>query len=179
MSVGDTGVPQGGQSGASRRLRPEEILLAVLVALSVGGIAVMDFSTRYGLWYWLAMVPTFGGVSIYSGWSRVRSKGETGPAILRVQLLHWGGLVLAVLLVYLLQYTGRLSDDEAGFVALLALSLTTFLAGVHFDWRFCVLGVVLGITLAVAAFVKGFFWLLLIPIAVAGALAVLWKRRST
>jgi hypothetical protein len=179
MSVGNTGGSQGAQSGAGRRLRPEEILLAVLVALSVGGIAVMNFSTRYGLWYWLAMVPTFGGVSIYSGWSRARRKGESGPDILRVQLLHWGGLVLAVLLVYLLQNTGRLDDDEAGFVALLALSLTTFLAGVHFDWRFCVLGVVLGITLAVAAFVKGFFWLLLIPVAVAGALAVLWKRRST
>lgn len=178
MSVGETGVSQRTRSGAGRRLRPEEILLAVLVALSVGGIAVMNFSARYGLWYWLAMVPVFGGVSIYSGWFRVRSQGESGPAILRVQLLHWAALVLAVLLVYLLQGTDRLNNEEAGFVALLALSLTTFLAGVHFDWRFCVLGVVLGITLAVAAFVKDFFWILLIPVAVAGALVVLWKRRA-
>ncbi|UCE85305.1 MAG: hypothetical protein JSU66_13275 [Deltaproteobacteria bacterium] len=177
MSSGETGVPQATARGVRRRLSPEEILLAVLVALSLAGVAVMDFSQRYGLWYWLAMAPVFGGVSIYGGWARARRHGESAPAILRVQLLHWITLILAVLLVYVLQQTGRLTDEDAGFVALLALALTTFLAGVHFDWRFCVLGVVLGITLAGAALVTDFFWILLVPALLAGALFVFWKWR--
>ncbi|MEE9607305.1 MAG: hypothetical protein V3U03_06155 [Myxococcota bacterium] len=160
------------------RVRLDQILFGVLIALSIGGIAVTDFSGRFGLRYWLAMVPLFAAVSVFGAWSRARSRGESVAAIVRVQAAHWLALLLAVYLVNLLQATGRLTRDDAGLVALLALALTTFLAGVHFDWRMCLLGALLGLTVACAALLEQFFWWVLIPVAAAAALGLLWKRRS-
>jgi len=34
-----------------------------LVVLSLGGVAIMNYSVKYGLWYWLAMAVVSGGVS--------------------------------------------------------------------------------------------------------------------
>jgi hypothetical protein len=162
----------------ARRLGPEEVVLGSLAVLSIGGMAIADFSARWGLWYWLAMVPIFVAASLFTGWARARRRGETAFRILRRQLLHWATLPLAVYLVYVLEQTGRLNREDAGLVALLALALTTALAGVHFDWRLGVLGALLGITAASAALVEEFFWVLLIPAVAAAAIAILWHRRG-
>jgi hypothetical protein len=163
----------------NRRFGAEEITLGALAVLSIGGMAVADFSSKYGLTYWLVMVPIFAAASLFTSWSRARKQGKTAAAILGRQALHWAVLPLAVYLVYLLEQTGRLNRDDAGVVARLALALTTLLAGVHFDWRLGVLGVLLGATAASAALIEEFFWLLLIPALIAGAIAVLWQRRSS
>ncbi len=162
----------------TRLFSAEQLILVALLALSLAGIAITDFSKGYGLWYWLAMVPIFAGASIFAGWSRARRKRRTVAGILWRQVLHWSALALAVYLVYLFAATGRVSNEDAGLIALLALALTTFLAGVHFDWRLLVLGALLGIAAACAALVEKFFWLLLVPAILAGALVVLWRRRA-
>lgn len=157
-------------------LQLEEALLVGLIGLSILGIGITDFSRNLALWYWLAMVPVFAAVSIWVGWKRARKLGDSVARILLTQLLHWAALLLAVYLIYLFQYTGRVNYADAGLVALLALALTTFLAGVHTDWRFCVLGIVLGMTAGAAALVEEFFWVLLLLAVFAGALIVFWKR---
>jgi hypothetical protein len=157
----------------------EEIAFITLLALAIGGVAVADFSARSGLSYWLVVIPLFGAVSVYSGWRRARAGGENIAAVLFSQLLHWGALILAVYLIYLLERTGRLNREDAGLVALLSLSLTTVLAGIHFDWRLAVLGILLAIGTACAALVEEFFWILLIPAVVAGVVVVVWQRRKS
>ena len=104
----------------------------------------------------------FAGAILFTGWTRARDRGQSIHQILWRQALHWLALALAVYLVFMLEQTGRLNREDAGLVALLALSLTTLLAGVHFDWRLMLLGGVLGVTAACAAFVEEFFWILLI-----------------
>ena len=156
----------------------ERVVFAVLLMLSIGGIALADFSARFGLYYWLVMVPVFAAASLYTGWTRARDRGEGIHQILWRQSLHWLALALAVYLVFMLEETGRLNQEDAGLVALLALALTTMLAGVHFDWRLMLLGGLLGVTAACAAFVEEFFWILLIPAAVAGGIALFWRGRN-
>lgn len=162
-----------------RRLSAEEVPFIALLALSIGGMAVADFSASSGLTYWLVMIPLFGALSLHSGWVRSRARGENIGHVLLRQLLHWGALALAVYLIYLLEQTGRLNREDAGLVALLSLSLATVLAGVHFDWRLAVLGVLLAVATACAALVEEFFWILLIPAVVAGAAVILWQRRKS
>ena len=157
----------------------EEIAFIALLVLAIGGMAVADFSARSGLSYWLVVIPLFGAVSIYTGWRRARAGGLNVSAVLLSQLLHWSALILAVYLIYLLERTGRLNREDAGLVALLSLSLTTVLAGIHFDWRLAVLGVLLAVGTACAALVEEFFWIVLIPAVVAGAVVVVWQRRKT
>ena len=164
---------------SERRLGVEEITFIALLVVSIGGVAVADFSARSGLTYWLVVIPIFGAVSIHSAWLRSRARGENVGAVLLRQLLHWGALVPAVYLIYLLEQPGRLNREDAGLVALLSLSLATVLAGVHFDWRLAVLGILLAIGTACAALVEEFFWILLIPAVAAGAGVILWQRRRS
>jgi 4-amino-4-deoxy-L-arabinose transferase-like glycosyltransferase len=161
-----------------RRLEVEEIVVAVLLGLSIIGIGITDFARGQGLRYWLGMVPIFAAASIFASWKRTRSRGGRVTVTLLQQVLHWGALALAVCLVYVFARTGRINNADAGLVALLALALTTFLAGVHFDWRLAVLGAVLGAAAACAALLEQFFWILLLPALAAGAVAVLWRRRG-
>ena len=157
----------------------EEIAFVALLLLAIGGMAVADFSARSGLNYWLVVIPLFAAVSVFTGWRRARAGGGKASTVLISQLLHWAALVLAVFLVYLLERTGRLNREDAGLVALLALSLTTVLAGIHFDWRLAVLGILLAVGTASAALVEEFFWILLIPALVAGVGVVAWQRRKS
>ena len=106
--------------------------------------------------------------------SRARQQGQSVSGIMLRQVAHWSVLPIAIYIVYLMQATGRLNREDAGLVVLLSLAITTFLAGVHFDWRLVVLGVVLGAGALFAALVEEFFWVFLI-IAIP-VIAVLWWR---
>jgi hypothetical protein len=162
----------------ARKLATDEIILVALLALSAVGIAVSQLLPREAFWYWLAMVPVFGGISLFSGWSRAREQGMTAVGVLRNQLLHWIALAAVVCLVFLLEVTGRMTSEDAGLVALLALALTTFLAGVHFDWRYCVVGVLLAAAVAAVALLQEFLWVVVIAAIAVAAFLVYRSRRG-
>jgi hypothetical protein len=163
----------------AKKIHTEEAILLTLMALSAIGIGVTNFMPIRSFWYWVAMVPIFGGVSIYMGWSKARRRGEGASRIIRVQLLHWIGLLAAVVLIYLLyEPAGRINNNQLAFISLLALALATFLAGVHFDWRFMIIGIVLGACVAGAAFVEQFIWIIAIPIVVVLVLLIFWWKRA-
>lgn len=156
----------------------DQILYGVLALLAIVGMAVADFSARYGLWFWLAMIPVFAGVCIYTVWDAARARGESRSSIVWRAYLHWSILPLVMYVIYTLESTtGRLNREDAGLVALLSLALTTLFAAVHFDWRLVFLGAILMGTAVASAFVEEFFWVGLIPAVAFGAFAVM-RRRS-
>ena len=155
-----------------------ELVLGLLVLLAAIGIAVTDFAPYRGFWYWVVMVPIFAAASLYTSWSHDRWKGAAGSTVLRTQLLHWLGGFVAVHLVFVLWRAGRMANEAAGLVALLTLALTTFLSGVYGDWRFCLVGLLLGAIVAGAAFVEEFAWMIMMPLTVALVVAVLLWRHS-
>ncbi|NIP23192.1 MAG: hypothetical protein GWO38_05050, partial [Phycisphaerae bacterium] len=117
--------------------------------------------------------------SLYIGWSKARRRGEGISRIIWVQLLHWAGLLAAIGLIYLLYYkTGRIDNNQLALLTLLSLALATFLAGVHFEWRFMVVGIILGAAVAGAAFVEQVLWMIVIPIVALVGLGVFWWKRS-
>ena len=79
-----------------------ELVLISLIAFSLIGIAITDFSPKDSHRYWLAMIPVFAGACLILEWSRARGKGQKWVIILRNQVLHWAGLLVAVQLVYCL-----------------------------------------------------------------------------
>lgn len=167
------------QASLAKRIHTEEAILLTLMALSAVGIGITNFMPVRSFWFWVAMVPVFGAVSIFTGWTKARRRGEGVSRIVRIQILHWVGLLAAILLIYLLfEPAGRINNNQLALLSLLALALTTFLAGVHFDWRFMVVGIVLGACVAGAAFVEQFLWMIAIPIVVAIALLIFWWKRA-
>lgn len=154
---------------------PEEWALVGLGALSLIGFVLTRYSAERSFTYWMWVAPLFALVSLYTGWTRAKRHGESTGDILRTQLLHWSVLPVGIFLVYRLQATGQLDRQDAGLGMLLAISLTTFLAGVHFDWRLGVLGVALALGAVAAVLIEEYFWVILL-VAV-GAVAVAWWTR--
>ena len=145
---------------SSRGPAVQELVLLALLVLSTVGVAISQLSPEKAFRYWIVMVPIFGAVSLFSGWSSARAGGMTASGVVRRQILHWAALAVAVCLVFLLQATGRMGEADAGTVTLLSLALATFLAGVHFDWRYCVVGALLAAAVAAIAVVSNFLWLI-------------------
>lgn len=167
------------QSALARRVRADEALFLTLIALSTIGIGITNFWPVESFWFWAAMVPVFGLTSIYLGWAKARRRGEGVARIIRIQALHWIGLLAALFLIYyLFKPTGRIDYNQLALITLLALALTTFLAGVHFDWRFMVVGVILGLAIAGAAFLESIIWVIIVPIVAAIGLVIFWSRRK-
>jgi len=156
-----------------------DIVFIILVALAVGGVAVMDFSRDKGIWYWLAMAPVFAAASIFLAWHVNREALEPRPLLIKRQLVHWLIQVVAVLMTFLLLRFSDVTQITAGFVALLTLAMTTLLAGVHFEWRLAVLGLILVATFVAAVLAEHFFWLLLIVAVIAVIVALRWRGHTT
>lgn len=146
-----------------QQFHTRRIVFIALVALSVIGIGVMDFSQKFALWYWLAMAPIFAGASLAMTWKNAHQLDTTAGRHIQRQLLHWLVLVVALLLVFLMQKYNTLDPGSAGLMALLMLAMMCLLAGVHFEWRMAVLGGILTLTFIAGVFVESFFWILLVP----------------
>jgi hypothetical protein len=163
----------------ARGVRLEEIILVLLVLLSGIGVIVNDYAeppTAFRLWLW--MTPLFGVVSTVAAWSRAQRRGEPVGAIVPTQVVHWLGVVGAVLLIYVLQAYGRMTSEAAGSAVLVVLALATFLAGVYTDWRLSVLGIVLGITVVGVAYVERVA-LVIVPILLIAIIGlVVYMRRA-
>lgn len=163
----------------AKRIRFDEAIFLTLIVLSTIGIGVTNFWPVESFWFWVAMAVVFGLASIYLGWAKARKRGEGVTRIIRIQVLHWVGLLAALFLIfYLFQPTGRLDYNQLALITLLSLALTTFLAGVHFDWRFMIVGIILGLAVAGAAFLEAIIWVIIIPIAAAIGLGIFWWQRK-
>jgi hypothetical protein len=149
-----------------------------LVVLSLGGVAIMDYSVRYGLWYWVAMAIVSGGVSIGLAWKSAAEAGQSAGGHLGRQVFHWLTLVAGLLLVFFLQAAEALSPSTSGLMALLLLALATTLAGVHFRPRLAVLGGIQAATFVAAVLTEEFFWVLLILILVVVVADVALRARQ-
>jgi len=81
-------------------------------------------------------------------------------------------------LIYLMQSTGRMQNEAAGLTALIVIALSSFLAGVHSDWRLMVLGAVLGATVVSFAVLEQLIWIVVLPVLLILVVAVvLYIRR--
>ncbi|MFP6565206.1 MAG: hypothetical protein VCC68_12080 [Myxococcota bacterium] len=161
----------------ARRLEATELAMLLLLLLSGLGIGVSDYSADQGLVYWLAMVPVFGTTCLVAGWSTARARGQSAASVIRTQLLHWGGLAGALWLLFLLADAGRINNADLGLVSLVLLALSTFLVGVHGDWRFCLVGIVLAGTAILAGLVEQYLWLGLVPVVTGIGVFAYWRLR--
>jgi len=171
--------PQHSTKSASKKRHLTEFIFIILLLLSAVGIALTDFSPVKGFWYWMAMSPIFCAATIAMVWSGLSRMGVSKTTFIRHQIFHWLGYLVAVHLVFLLHYTGRLNNADAGLVTLLLLALATFCAGVSSNWRVTIVGVFLGVAVIATALIEEYIWVLLIPLVILIIAAFLWRGRKT
>ncbi len=155
----------------------DALVLGGTLGLAFLGVAITYVNKDLSYLYWLMMVPVFGTLCFVAQWSRSRGAEVKWPRLLLTEVLHWGGLLLAVELVYTLLSAGNIPRATTGMVTLLLFALVTFLYGVHLDRRFLGVGVFLGISYVVMSYLAAYIWILLLIAALMMTVAIFMVKR--
>lgn len=132
-----------------------------LVALSLVGDLLSDHFPRESHLYWFMMVPIFGFAAFTVEAALIKKMHLEGKKMLRIQVIHWGGTLLAVLTIFFLNSKGHLTSEDTGLVIHIILALSTFLVGLHLGWKFYLLGILLFLLAGFAGFDPRFLTTLL------------------
>ena len=100
--------------------------------------------------FWQVTTVVFAVIAIV----RVYREGRPGRHVLALkQVAHWGAFLVAMVLLHIHFVTDLVSGDLLGIAMMTLLALATFLDGVYVDWRFCIVGAVLGCGVVLLAMV--------------------------
>lgn len=158
-AVGGSGA--GGQQ-ARAHWKTNIIVALVLCALGLIGLGLMDFSPAYSETYWYFALPAFALTSIYLGWESAKRRGENPRIEFRRQILHWLGFFFALNLILVFLHAGTIERNVAGPVSLVLLALTCYLAGIHFEPAFVIVGILLALAAATAAYLEEYLFIILV-----------------
>lgn len=159
-----------------RIFKLEDAVLVLLLILSLAGIGITDFSTHDGYGYWLIMVLVFGLSAIVIAWSKSKRDALFDfTTIAKEQFMHWFTSLCVVGGVFLLEQSGRFDEGSASLVILLVLSLSTILDGIRVGLRLSLVGLFLGVSSIIMAYLENFMWLeILIAVAIA-VITIFWE----
>ena len=148
----------------------------IMIVLALLGIGLSTLNAPLARKYWMTLIPIYGVLCTVTAWRRSQQAGAAGGALVLRQVIHWLGIGGAVLIDFSIRGAGVESQQSAGFNALLLLALGCFLAGVHLDWSFGLVGLLLALTLVCAAKAEQYLWLLfIVGIVVVGVLLLAWR----
>lgn len=142
-------------SGSTHQTTPHHVprnvattLAVIMMLLALIGAGASLANLGWTERYWLYLVPVFGLICTIAAWFHTRRFDRT---VLR-QILHWlaVGAVIAVNYRYLSR-SGEQTSGATGLSSLLILALGCLLAGIHLEWTFALVGLLL---LLIAIFVS-------------------------
>jgi hypothetical protein len=144
--------------------------LGVMVML---GLFLSNYSSDRAREYWIAMFPVFGITCLVHELATGRAHVIPLWRILLRQALHWLGPIIAVQILFL-QYTrGQMSTDAVALTIILVLTVTCFLAGVHFDHSFYWVSGLLALAAMIGTEIETYLWLVAVIVLIAIAVAAL------
>jgi hypothetical protein len=166
------------EAGLLRRL----LIVGVLCVLVMIGLFLTNVSRLHARYYWSAMFPIFGIVSLWH--ELAGSSGSAGPVwrtILR-QMPHWLGPIVAVQIIFLQLARGQMDADSVALVTLIILAVTCFMAGVHMDRSFYWVSAALALAAVIGTEVEAYLWMLaaiaIVAIAITLFAATALRRRA-
>ncbi|MDQ3774643.1 MAG: hypothetical protein M3461_09870 [Pseudomonadota bacterium] len=158
-------------------LTTDVVVLGGTLGLAFVGVAITFVNRDLSYLYWFTMIPVFGTLCFFAQWSHRRGTEVKWTRLFLTELLHWGGLLLAVVLLYTLLSAGKIPRDTTGMVIMLLFALVTFLYGVHLDRRFLGVGIFLGLSYVVMMYLAAYIWVLLLVVALAVSVAIFLVKR--
>jgi hypothetical protein len=172
----------GRPPGAFWRAVHRKLLVAgVLTLLTMIGLFLTNYRPADAFWYWAAMFPAFGLISIAHAVTMPRAPGEALQYVILRQLLHWLGPIAGLWLLFLQLQGGQMDRSAVGLMTLLLLAATSYLAGVHLDRGFIWVSALLAVGVLLGTAVQAYLWLIivvgLIALAVVVAAAMMLRPR--
>ena len=144
--------------------------LGVMVML---GLFLSNYSSDRAREYWIAMFPVFGVTCLVHELATGRAHVIPLWRILLRQALHWLGPIIAVQILFLQYARGQMSTDAVALTIILVLTVTCFLAGVHFDHSFYWVSGLLALAAMIGTEIETYLWLVAVIVLIAIAVAAL------
>jgi hypothetical protein len=155
-------------SAGDRSSRRVELLLFVsMLVLALVGVGITQIEHTGGRLYWLFLVVVYAGIG--AAWAGYRAKEHGAPMwpMVRAQLLHWLGALVAINIVLLFESVDIASRGAAADYSLLILALSCYLSGIYFNWSYMLLGGILAIMAVGLGYLDQLSLLaLLVPLAI-------------
>jgi len=153
------------------------VFCAMLVLALVG--MALTMSLDHGGWeFWVFLLAFYGGVSVFWAWQRAKQKGEPVWKMVRAQVFHWSSVLLIYAILLMFERTEIINRQAASNVALLVLALACLLAGVHFEWTFLLVGIVLAIMVVAIGYLEQYVvWIIMLPVIIAAGWIYLQIRK--
>ena len=151
-------------------------IFVFMLALAILGAAVSQAVETGGRYYWLALVVIYAAIGITRTYLRTRDQTQSLWTMIGTQVLHWVGVLVAINIILLFESSGVSDRGPAADYSLLVLALSCYLAGVHFDWTFMLLGGILAVIAVGLGYLDQFsIYLVTIPLALL-AIWIVYKR---
>ena len=171
---GDVGTADTARPAAKRHLWSGEKLqlwlFCILLLLALVGMGLTETVAGGGALYWLLLLWAYAFFSLGRSWLRARKRHESIWAEMHLHVFHWLGALAALHIIFLFERHALLARDAASDMALVTLALASYLAGLHFERLFVLIGILLGIMAIVGAFVEQYtLWLIVVPASVGAA----------
>jgi hypothetical protein len=161
------------------------VVAVIMVLLALLGVALSTASKAAASVYWISLVPIYGLLCVGTAWARARRDGGIDRAQALRQVWHWLGIGVALGLDFYIRGTGEESALGAGLNALLLLAVGCYLAGVHFEWLFVPVGVLLTLALVIVTKADQYLWLIFLfgALTIVALLALMglfgrWRARK-
>jgi hypothetical protein len=175
---GNRGFPSLAELESTTR-RADFWVFVVMLALALVGAGVSQIEDKGGFlrFYWSGLIYVYAGISVVRAWLKAKRQAQPVWPMIRTEVLHWLGALIAIKIILLFEATGITNRGPASVFSLLVLALSCYLAGVHFDWTFMLLGVILAVIAVALAYLDQLsVFILILPLTVV-ALWIVFKHK--
>ena len=129
-----------------RLFRPKDIGFYLKIALAWIGAVYTTYDLDTSRWYWHWLIPIFALICIITQWNNVEPTLKARLLLIARQILHWGAVLALAFLLYMVSaghnnIIDLIDDRQGSFMMTYTIALSTFLAGIYYDWRLCVVAI--------------------------------------
>ncbi|MCG6868402.1 MAG: hypothetical protein LJE91_06620 [Gammaproteobacteria bacterium] len=154
-------------------------LFCVLLVLALVGMGLTQATEGGGALYWLVVLWVYVVLSLVRAWLQARKRHGSIWSEIHLHLFHWLGALVALYIIFGLERHDILSRDAASNVSMVILALSSYLAGLHFERMFVLIGIILAIMAVVGAVVEQYtLWMIIVPTSLVAAWLFLKSRHS-
>jgi hypothetical protein len=132
------------------------VAMIVLALIGAGAtLANVSWAERYWLW----LVPIFGVICTLAAWMRT---GTLDRTVIR-QVLHWLAVGITIAIDFsFFRRSGEQTSITTSLSSMLLLALGCLLAGIHLEWSFALVGLLLLATAVVIAVAQEYMALVIV-----------------
>ena len=124
------------------------IFAVAMMVLALIGAGVTLANVSWAEKYWLWLVPVFGLICTLAAWMRT---GTLDRTVIR-QVLHWLAVGVTIAIDFsFFRRSGEQTSIATRLSSMLLLALGCLLAGIHLEWMFALVGLLLLATAIVVA----------------------------